>query len=226
MFDHVSPIFPLIASFLLLVGCEIKKNPPSQPVTSEKRPALQVAICDLDEIAKELGLIDELNRILTRERTLLDNEIRKLQAARQSELKEKLEAYGEFPDDDQKQELAMMQAQARQVLLQAQNRASRVFAVTQENLVKQIRTKIKKPVDQVANKKGIHIVLTDRDESVLFTASAANITPEVLSAARNANLGKLEESGSEMRRDLSQETTGGQNSEIRIENTEKENTKN
>jgi len=181
----------LTTCLLLVVGCEKHKLSPT--VIEATPPQLQIAICDLDEIAKELGLIDELNRILSRQRSLLDSEIRKLQSVRQAELNEKVEAYGDFPDDEQKRELAVMQAQARQILLQAQNRAGRVFAATQETLIKQIRTKIKKPVDQVATKKGIHIVLTDREESVLYTASIANITPEVLSAARNANLGKLEE---------------------------------
>ena len=181
----------LTTCLLLLVGCEKHKLSPT--VIEATPPQLQIAICDLNKIAEELGLLRELKAILNRQRTLLDNEIRKLQSARQAELKEKIQAYGEFPDDDQKRELAVMQAQTRQILLQAQTQASRVFAATQETLVKQIRTKIKHPVDQVATKKGIHIVLTDREESVLYTASIANITTEVLSAARDANLGKLED---------------------------------
>ncbi len=181
----------LTTCLLLLVGCEKHKLSPT--VIEATPPQLQIAICDLNKIAEELGLLRELKAILNRQRTLLDNEIRKLQSARQAEINEKITAYGEFPDDEQKRELAVMQAQARQILLQAQNQASRVFAGTKETLIKQIRTKIKKPVDQVATKKGIHIVITDREESVLYTASIANITPEVLSAARNANLGKLEE---------------------------------
>jgi len=181
----------LTTCLLLLVGCEKHKLSPT--VIEATPPQLQIAICDLNKIAEELGLIREVKAILNRQRTLLDNEIRKLQSARQAELKEKIQAYGEFPDDDQKRELAVMQAQTRQILLQAQNQANRVFAATQETLVKQIRTKIKHPVDQVATKKGIHIVLTDREESVLYTASIANITTEVLSAARDANLGKLED---------------------------------
>ena len=172
----------LTTCLLLLVGCEKHKLSPT--VIEATPPQLQIAICDLNKIAEELGLLRELKAILNRQRTLLDNEIRKLQSARQAELKEKIQAYGEFPDDDQKRELAVMQAQTRQILLQAQTQASRVFAATQETLVKQIRTKIKHPVDQVATKKGIHIV---------YTASIANITTEVLSAARDANLGKLED---------------------------------
>lgn len=209
MFQQDSRIFLLfLVCIFLMAGCETKTEPTSKKNLLEIPPPLQVAICDLDEIAMELGLIDELNRILSRERTLLDNEIRKIQANRQTELNEKIESFGEFPDDEQKRELALMQAQARQILLQAQNRASRRFATIQENLIQQIRTKIKKPVDQVATKKGIHVVFTDREESVLYTASVANITPEVLSAARNANLGKLEEPSGDTTDDLKQQGTG------------------
>ncbi len=204
-FPRISPI--LASCLLLLIGCEQERA--LEQVNEADPPPLQIAICDLNEIAKELGLIDELNRILTRERTLLDNEIRKLQATRQAELNEKIEDYGEFPDDEQKRELAVMQAQARQILLQAQNRASQLFATTRENLIKQIRTKIKKPVDQVATKKGINIVLDDQEESVLYTASVVNITPEVLSAARNANLGKLDESNRDTTDSRYQENEGG-----------------
>ena len=216
MFHQDSRIFPLfITCIFLMVGCETKIEPSSQKDLLTIPPPLQVAICDLDEIAKELGLIDELNRVLSRERTLLDNEIRKIQATRQTELNEKMEAYGEFPDDEQKRELAFMQAQARQILLQAQNRASRRFAAIQENLVQQIRTKIKKPVDQVATKRGIHIVFTDRDESVLYTASVANITPEVLSAARNANLGKLDDPSGDNTGNRNQESTEKTGAEVK-----------
>ena len=204
-FPRISPI--LASCLLLLIGCEQERA--LEPINEAGPPPLQIAICDLNEIAKELGLIDELNRILTRERTLLDNEIRKLQATRQAELNEKIEDYGEVPDDEQKRELAVMQAQARQILLQAQNRASQLFATTRENLIKQIRTKIKKPVDQVATKKGINIVLDDQEESVLYTASVVNITPEVLSAARNANLGKLDESNRDTTDSRYQENEGG-----------------
>jgi len=192
--SRITIVFPVF--FMLATGCE--KLNDQQPITQTEPPALQIAICDLSEIAKELGFIDELNRMLTRQRTLLDNEIRKLQAARQAALNEKVEAYGEFPDDEQKRELAVIQSQARQVLLQAQNRANQIFSRMRETLVQQIRTKIKRPVDQVATKRGINIVLTDRSDAVLYTASVADITPEVLSAARNANLGKLElQSGGE-----------------------------
>ena len=215
MFQQDSRIFPLFFFYIFLMGgCETKTEPTPQKNLLEIPPPLQVAICDLDEIARELGLIDELNRILSRERTLLDNEIRKIQATRQTELNEKIEAFGEFPDDEQKRELALMQAQARQILLQAQNRASRRFAAIQENLIQQIRTKIKKPVDQVATKKGIHVVFTDRDESVLYTASVANITPEVLSAARNANLGKLEEPSGDSAGNRNQQSTEQMGTEI------------
>ena len=183
-------VFLLLACLLVTSGCE--KMEVAQQVIATEPPLIQIAICDIDEIAKELGYIDELNQILTRQRTLLNNEIRKLEATRQAAFNEKLEAAGEFPDDEQKRELAVMQAQARQLVLQTQNRARQIFAGMRDSLVQQIRTKIKKPVDQVATKKGINIVITDREESVLYVASAADITPEVLSAARNADLGKLE----------------------------------
>ena len=85
MFHQDSRIFPLfITCIFLMVGCETKIEPSSQKDLLTIPPPLQVAICDLDEIAKELGLIDELNRVLSRERTLLDNEIRKIQATRHS----------------------------------------------------------------------------------------------------------------------------------------------
>ena len=206
----------LVICLSFLVGCE-KESAPPQAVAA-KPASVQIAVCDLDKIANELGYIDQLNQILTRQQTLLGNEIRKLDATGQAAFNEKLEAVGEFPDDEQKRELAILQSQARQLVLQAQNRARQDFARMRANLVQQIRTKIKKPVDQVATKKGINIVISDRAESVLFTASAANITSEVLSAARNANLGKLELGES----DRGLETPGSQSesSELREEKPE------
>ncbi|MDG2208192.1 MAG: OmpH family outer membrane protein [Pirellulales bacterium] len=206
----------LVICLSVLVGCEKDSAPPA--VVAAEPASIQIAVCDLDKIANELGYIDQLNQILTRQQTLLGNEIRKLDATGQAAINEKLEAVGEFPDDEQKRELAILQSQARQLVLQSQNRARQDFARMRANLVQQIRTKIKKPVDQVATKKGINIVISDRAESVLFTASAANITSEVLSAARNANLGKLELGES----DGGRETPGNrsESSELREKKTE------
>ena len=67
----------------------------------------------------------------------------------------------------------------------------------------------------MATKRGIHIVFTDRDESVLYTASVANITPEVLSAARNANLGKLEEPSGDNTGNRNQESTEKTGAEVK-----------
>ncbi len=208
----------LVICLSFLVGCEKESAPLRVQSVAAKPASVQIAVCDLDKIANELGYIDQLNQILARQQTLLGNEIRKLDATGQAAFNEKLEAVGEFPDDEQKRELAILQSQARQLVLQAQNRARQDFARMRANLVQQIRTKIKKPVDQVATKKGINIVISDRAESVLFTASAANITSEVLSAARNANLGKLEFGES----DRGLETPGSQSesSELREEKSE------
>lgn len=178
--------------FLAVVfsGCETQNR--TKPDAVLQSPAIQIAICDIDEIAEELGLLDELNRMLSKHRTLLSNQIRKLQAQRQLAFSQQIEEYGEFPDEEQKRQLARMQAEANQTIRQMQNRANQVFASMRASLVEQIRTKIKKPVDKVATDKGINIVVSEHQDLVLYTASAANITPEVLSAARSMNLGGLE----------------------------------
>jgi Skp family chaperone for outer membrane proteins len=180
----------LLCLTVVLSGCETHNR--AKPDTTLQPPAIQIAICDIDDIAKELGLLEELNRILSKQRTLLSNEIRKLQAQRQLAFSQQIEEYGEFPDEEQKRQLARMQVEANQTIRQTQNRANQVFASMRASLIEQIRTKIKKPVDKVATDKGINIVVSEHKDFVLYTSSAANITPEVLSAARSMNLGSLE----------------------------------
>ena len=50
---------------------------------------------------------------------------------------------------------------------------------------------------------------------MLYTASVANITPEVLSAARNANLGKLDDPSGDNTGNRNQESTEETGAEVK-----------
>ncbi len=130
--------------------------------------------------------------MLSNQKILFTNEIRKLQSQQQTLFDEKRKEFGEFPDDEQKQQLTRFQVDASQRLRQLTNQAQQRLASIQKSLTDQIRTKIKKPIDKIATEKNIHVVLTDIQTLVLYTANVANITRDVLSAARSMDLGRLE----------------------------------
>ncbi len=189
-------LYPCCLLVLVLCGCEIKSSKEhdgdSTGAAANQHPIIRLAVCDIDEIAKELGLLGEMDRMLSNQKILFTNEIRKLQSQQQQLFDEKRKEFGEFPDDEQKQQLARFQVDASQQLRQLTNQAQQRLAGIQKSLTDQIRTKIKKPIDKVATEKNIHVVLTDIQTLVLYTANVANITLDVLSAARSMELGRLE----------------------------------
>ncbi len=191
---------PCCLLVLVLCGCEIKSSAKHDGdgthASVNQHPVIQLAVCDIDEIAKELGLLGEMDRMLSNQKILFTNEIRKLQSQQQTLFDEKRKEFGEFPDDEQKQQLARFQVDASQRLRQLTNQAQQRLASIQKSLTDQIRTKIKKPIDKIATEKNIHVVLTDIQTLVLYTANVANITRDVLSAARSMELGRLEDESS------------------------------
>ncbi len=188
--------YPCCLLILVVCGCEIKSNTEhdsdSTRGSADQYPTIRLAVCDIDEIARELGLLGEMDRMLSNQKILFTNKIRKLQSQQQTLFNEKRKEFGEFPDDEQKQQLARFQVDASQQLRQITNQAQQGLAGIQKSLTDQIRTKIKKPIDKVATEKNIHVVLSDIQTLVLYTANVANITLDVLSAARSMELGRLE----------------------------------
>ena len=191
-FFCVSFIIPIF-----MCGCDMnsdseQRNNGSQRDREHQVTSTQIAICDIDEIAKELGLLGEMERILSKQKTLLANEVRKLQSNQQMRFDDKRREFGEFPDEEQKQQLARLQVTGSQTIRQMNSRANQIFVSIRASLIEQIRTKIKKPIDKVATEKNIPVIFSDHQDLVLYMASAANITPDVLSAARRMDLGSLE----------------------------------
>jgi Skp family chaperone for outer membrane proteins len=146
----------------------------------------------LDEVAEELGLRQEMDELLSDRQALLKSEVIDVQQQLQDALNKKIEEAGESPTEEQKKQLARLQLEATQRLRQAQTRATQLLNQHRASLIRQIRTKIKIPIDQVARDKGINMVVTEHPDFLIFTSGAADITSDVISAARKANLGGLD----------------------------------
>ncbi|MDH3716797.1 MAG: OmpH family outer membrane protein [Planctomycetota bacterium] len=152
---------------------------------------LQIAVCNMDKVAEELGFLSEIKRNIATRNVQLTNKVRTLQAEKQMELNKKIEQFGDKPSEEQQKQLAKMQFEANRILRNAQNQANQIMDATRKSLVEQIRTKIKAPIDKVATEKGISIVVSQHPDFILFTTNAADITGEVISVARQASLSPL-----------------------------------
>ena len=187
----------LIAGFLLslslmAMGCTSEEQGGVTDSSKNTTPnRIAIAICNMDKVAEELGFLQDLNRIMSNRETQVKNEILKLQSQKQMELNEKIKEYGDKPTDEQKQELAKMQSDGIHLIRQAQNQANQIINATRSSLIAQIRTKIKAPIDKIATEKGINIVVSKHPDLIVYTTDAADITTEVISAAREASLTKL-----------------------------------
>jgi Skp family chaperone for outer membrane proteins len=187
---------PCISTFLILLvvisaGCGFDGNKESAEKPASP-PSIQIASCNLDEVAEELGLRQKMDELLSNRQALLKSEVINVQQQLQDAVKKKIEEAGESPTEEQKKQLARLQLEATQRLGQAQTQATQLLNQHRASLIQQIRTKIKIPVDQVAREKGINMVVTEHPDFLIFTSGAADITSDVISAARKADLGGLD----------------------------------
>jgi Skp family chaperone for outer membrane proteins len=145
----------------------------------------------LDKVADELGFRQQMDQLLAQRKQDLQSQMTELQSKLQAELKKKVDEFGKDPTDEQKKQLAQMQAQAIQRVRQAESQANNMLARARASLIEQIRTKLKVPIDKVANDRGIRVVASKRPDFVLFVAGVADITQDVISAARAAEFEAL-----------------------------------
>ena len=80
-------LYPCCLLILVVCGCEIKSNTEhdsdSTRGSADQYSTIRLAVCDIDEIARELGLLGEMDRMLSNQKILFTNKIRKLQSQQQ-----------------------------------------------------------------------------------------------------------------------------------------------
>ena len=186
------PATPLLLVLLAAsaVGCQPSAPSPSSPApsTARAKPRSTVGTIDMQRIFVLMGL----DRQMENKRRGLGEEIGKLQKELGETISQKLEEFGGDVNqltDSQRKELDELDLARRQQLREKESQAQQQMSETTRWVQRVLSQKTKEPIETVADKRGLDVVLFDRAGAFAFSRPAVDITDEVIQLA-GIDLGK------------------------------------
>jgi Skp family chaperone for outer membrane proteins len=141
------------------------------------------AIIDLGVIAKATGEEDKIKEQAQVRRDELAAQLDAELAALEAQLNEERGKLGDSPSDEARQQFQQLTAQAQQQYGQAQQQAQQQAQRYENELVTQLREKIKPLAEEVARSRGASVVFL-ADVTLFWNDESADITDEVIGKLR------------------------------------------
>ncbi len=138
-----------------------------------------VAVLDLDEVASAVGWDTELNAALKKRGESLDQRLIQKKTRLEKLLEDNRSQIGENPTDEQKENLARFQLRANQQLQADLQASQQQMMQYRAELVSDFREKLRPVAGEVADLKGLSMVVLKAD-LVFFVDDSADITGEVI----------------------------------------------
>jgi len=143
-----------------------------------------VAIIDLDAIARATGYGTQMTAAIQQQKTSLEKQLGVIQASFNEDLTKKKNELGASPTQEQTQQLAQQQRAAVVKLNQEQRNASRLLSQYSTQLIQQFRNAVKPVARTVAAEQGLSVILTKYDALVFDYDTAVDITDAVIERMR------------------------------------------
>lgn len=137
-----------------------------------------VAVLDIDKVAKTMGIEDNVKNSLKEIEENLNNQLRTIQNELQARFDNLRSQVGPEPTQEQAQELAKINGQLTQQLTQSRTQAQSQLNAKQFELVSEFREKVKPVALEIAESKGLSIVVTP-DQSLFAFSDNVDITEAV-----------------------------------------------
>jgi Skp family chaperone for outer membrane proteins len=167
------------------VGCQPSAPSTSAsqtPPTARAKPRSTVGTIDMQRIFVLMGL----DRQVENKRRGLGEAIGKLQKQLSETISQKLEEFGGDVNqltDSQRNELDELDLARRQQLREKESQAQQQMSETTRWVQRALSQKTKEPIERVADKRGLDVVLFDRAGAFAFSRPALDITDEVIQLA-------------------------------------------
>lgn len=167
----------LTGAAMWLTGCGMQFG--SSPATSGG-----LAVVDLDRIAAETGKNIQMKENFQLQENSVKQQLAQAKQSATTQLKAKIDEFGEEPTDDQKKELAKFSYSANNALGQLQNQAGTKLNQYMQDQVAKFRTEIKPIAMEIATKRGLSVVVPKHEGLLLAVNPGVDITDEVIKAYR------------------------------------------
>lgn len=163
---------------LLSTGCE-----QAPPTASTPQPG--IAVIDLDEVAKQLGRDKQIVTAIRQREAALKNKLVEMAKAYTEQIEKHRKAAPVENQDKKSVQLAQYEQQATKQIKTAQVQAQRDLTRTKGLLVKQFRDAVRPAARQVAQKRGLTVIVTKQDSLLYDFAPESDITNEVVEVLRS-----------------------------------------
>lgn len=151
-----------------------------------------VAVVDLDEVAKQLGIDVALVKQINDGQASLNQQLRTLQTSLSEQFQEKVRvlksnSLGNGSNLDsaaQKQQLAGLERELNLQLNQAKQTAQKELSVYRQRLIQSFRSEVVPVAREVAVERGLGVVITKNDTVLLAFDDAHDITAALIARLR------------------------------------------
>ncbi len=147
-----------------------------------------VAIVDLDAVARELGVLEYIAVTLDNTRVEIDEQLKGLQSNLQAQMNETLQQVGDNPTTEQQQRIALTQRELNTQLNEARLEGGQRIEIRKLELIKEFRDALRPHALELAKEKGFGVVLNKVMPPVYAFDEGADITAELTEKARKAGL--------------------------------------
>lgn len=151
-----------------------------------------IAVVDLDEVAKQLGMDVLLAKQIKNAETSLNKQLGSLQKSLQTQFQQKKQELARQPiargvnseDASSKKELAEFERKLNLQLLQSQRKARKEFNTYRQQLIQRFRYEVVPVAQEIAAERGLGVVITKNDAVLLAYDEAHDITAKLIERMR------------------------------------------
>lgn len=168
-------------------GCDSRPTPtptsvvnPVDSTQTTRDPSCAVALVNLDRISQHLGRDKRMTSEFREKQETLNVQIAGIKESYEREIESKRREIGSNPNEAQQAELATLQRELSERLMQIQQTAQADLAALPVKLVNEFRAELKPIAKQVAAERGCKVVLNLTDQVLLTFDESVDITEQVI----------------------------------------------
>jgi len=145
-----------------------------------------VAVIDVDFVARELGRFDEIMDAVNERERSLNSQLAEIQRSYQDQVQTEKSGFGPNPSGADLTRVSELERQLTLQLTQAQKEAQGELQQFKVGMINSFRDKVRPIAQQVANEKGLSLVVSKNDDVVFSFAPSVDVTAEVLAMMRQS----------------------------------------